>query len=119
MTMSATTTPLPDIRAEITAGQGISLPQAARLLPSYRAGRPGSPCTIWRWITSGIRLPDGSTLWLEGARLAGRWLTSRAALTRFVARQTPDLAAGAPPAQRTPGRRERAAAAAELERVGI
>jgi hypothetical protein len=47
-----------------------------------------------------MRLPDGSTLRLEAARLGGRWLTSRAAVWRFLAAQTPDLSAGEPPTTR-------------------
>jgi hypothetical protein len=51
---------------------------------------------LWRWITEGVRLPDGSRVRLEAARLGGRWLTSEPALRRFLAAQTPELGASPP-----------------------
>jgi hypothetical protein len=50
------------ILSEITAGLGLSLTQAARRLPSSRAGRPVHSSCIWRWITSGVRLPSGEVV---------------------------------------------------------
>jgi hypothetical protein len=111
----------PDVASEVTAGEGLSLPQAARLLPSYRGGKAVNAATIWRWIVQGIVLPDGSCLRLEAVRLSGRWLTSRPALERFLRAQTPELAARPPAPPRTPVRREKAAAraAAALAAAGI
>lgn len=106
--------------AEIAAGLGLSLTQAARRVPSNRGGRPVHSSCVWRWINEGVRLPDGSCVRLEGAKLSGKWLTSGPAIERFLARQTPSAAA-AMPALRTPGQRQRASerAAAKLAEIGI
>jgi hypothetical protein len=98
----------------------LGLAAAARRLPPFRNGRPVSPSTIWRWITEGVKLPDGRTVRLEGARIGARWVTSAEALARFVSAQTPDLNAAGPQPQ-APSRRQRAAerAGRELERLGI
>jgi hypothetical protein len=90
------------------------------LLPRHRKDRPVSPSTLFRWIKDGISLLDGSRLHLEAMLLAGKYLTTHAALIRFIERQTPQQAA--PPEIRTPTQRQRAqrAAAAKLqERYGI
>ncbi|MGE3803821.1 MAG: hypothetical protein AB7K24_04000 [Gemmataceae bacterium] len=77
---------------EIAAGQGLSLREAARLLPSPRKGRASSHQCLLRWILKGLAAPDGQRLHLEAARLGGRgWLTSANALKRFMQAQTPDL----------------------------
>jgi hypothetical protein len=76
---------------EIIAGEGLSLGQAARRLPSARNGRAVSPSTVWRWLLIGVKLPGGRRVHLEGARISGRWLTSGPALARFIAAQTPDV----------------------------
>lgn len=109
------------VLAEIATGLGLSLSQAARRIPSNRGGRPVHSSCLLRWITSGVRLPDGSLIRLEAARLAGRWLTSEPALMRFVAAQTPRAVADAAPTPRTPTQRRRASeqAARELDRIGI
>lgn len=108
------------ILSEIAAGLGLSLAQAARRLPSTRLGKPVSPSCLWRWVHDGITLSDGRCVRLEAARLAGRWLTTEAAIERFLAAQTP--ATDAPPVSvRTPTQRQRASdrAAKELESLGI
>lgn len=69
---------------EILAGEGIGMGAAARLLPSFRGEGRACPSTIWRWISKGHRLPCGEVFHLEAARVAGRWLTSRAAIARFM-----------------------------------
>jgi hypothetical protein len=101
----------------------ISISQAARLIPGYRrTARTAHPSCVFRWMRDGVRLPTGELLRLEGFRLAGRWLTSREALARFVDRQNAGReSASAPPAIRTPTRRQRAAdrAARKLEKLGI
>lgn len=80
-----------DVAAEIAAGGGLALGQAARRFPSYRNSRPVNPSTVWRWLTDGVRLPSGRRLRLEAARIGGRWLTSAAAIERFIRAQTPAL----------------------------
>jgi hypothetical protein len=112
----------PPVEAEVLAGGGLGLLAAARKFPSYRNGRPVSASTIFRWISAGVRLSDGRRIRLEACRVGGRWLTSEAALARFVAAQRPpEPLARETPSMRSP-RQTRAAgarAAAELARRGI
>jgi hypothetical protein len=113
------TTPL---HLEIAAGEGLYLTQAAKRFPPYRRGRPVTLGCVLRWILQGVRLPDGSRVRLEGARLAGRWLTTAGAIARFLAVQSPQLEDAERPAlPRTPGKRRRAIerAGRELDKVGI
>ena len=105
---------------EITAGQGIYLSRAARLMPCYRRSRPVTLSCVLRWITDGVRGPSGKRIHLGAARLSGKWVTTPGAIERFIAAQTPaEYVPG--PAPRTPTQRQRAAAAAEkqLEALGI
>jgi hypothetical protein len=69
------------IMAEVMAGQGIELTDVAKLVP-------GHPSTAWRWITAGAAMPDGTRLKLEAVRCGGRWVTTKAALRRFLAALT-------------------------------
>lgn len=105
---------------EIAAGHGQPLAKLTRLFPSSRLGRPVSLGCILRWVQDGVKLPDGSTVRLEAARCAGRWLSTPAAIGRFLSAQTPrlDQAQSTP---RTPAARTRAAeqASRELEAIGI
>jgi hypothetical protein len=105
---------------EIAAGQGIYLSAACRLLPSYRRGRPVTPSCLVRWVLDGVRGPDGQRVLLEAARVASKWVTTRGAIARFVAAQTPRLDTDPAPAP-TPTARHRAAqqAAKQLEAKGI
>jgi hypothetical protein len=120
-------TTLDDIRAilpvDIRSEQILSLPQAARRFPPFRQGRPVNPSTIWRWISNGVKLPDGRRVKLGAVRLSGRWLTSVEAIERFIAAQTPAPAGDtAPtPTPRTMRQRQRATerAGKELESMGI
>jgi hypothetical protein len=114
----------PRVLQEILAGDALSMAQAARTFPPYRLNKPTSPSTVWRWIAVGVRLPDKSLLKLEAARIGGRWLTSKAALARFIQAQTPQPASPAGRQERRPrtGGQRRAAsekAGRELERLGI
>lgn len=105
---------------DLTTEQLLTLVQAARLFPPARLGRPVSHSTIWRWIRRGVSIEGGSVVRLEVVRLSGRWLTSREAISRFVARQTP-VGAAETPAPRTSGQRRRAAERASdaLEKLGL
>jgi len=99
----------------------IGLLEAARRLPPGRGGRPVSFSCVFRWITEGIRGPDGHRVKLEGVRVGGRWLTSEEALARWAERLTPRLDCDRPLAPRTSARRNKAAekAAQKLDNVGI
>jgi hypothetical protein len=78
---------------------------------------------VWRWAVKGVRLHDGTVIKLETCRLGGRQMTSRAALGRFIAAQTPlaDTDPGPMPAQPSPARRNKMSqrASEELDRLGI
>jgi hypothetical protein len=100
----------------------LSLTTAAKLVPPARSGRRTHISTIIRWITDGARGPNGTRVRLEGVRLGSRWLTSAAALSRFMEALTPRLADPSPvsgPRTLTQRRRESDRAAAELEKLGI
>lgn len=110
-----------ELRAEIEAGQGEGLTRAARRFPPARMCRPVTLSCLVRWITRGVTGPGGQRVKLEAARLAGKWITTPAAIGRFVEAQTPRPDDAPPPAPRTSGVRRRAAdrATRELERLGI
>jgi hypothetical protein len=75
---------------------------------------------LFRWIRRGVKRADGTVVKLEAVRLGSRWITSREALSRFVASLTnPDSPSIDPP--RTPGQRRRASerAAERLAELGI
>jgi hypothetical protein len=107
--------------SELLSENLLSISMAAKLVPPFR-GRVARPSTIFRWLTTGVKLPDGSVLKLQGIRLASRWLTSKEAVARFLSIQNsafnPD-ATPLPPATAT--QRERAAKRAGelLESIGM
>ena len=106
-----------DLRNE----EPITLAAAAKMFPPTRQGRPISLSAIFRWISDGIKGPEGKRIRLDAARIGGRWLTSVAALERFAMAQTPRFGEEITPKIRTLGQRQRAseAAARELEKAGI
>jgi hypothetical protein len=77
--------------ADIVTPPYITIPQAARSLPSGRKGQPTHSATITRWITGGSKGPDGEIIRLKAVRLGGRWLTTRRWLDEFAERLTPDF----------------------------
>jgi hypothetical protein len=92
---------------------------AAKLLTTaLRAGRPVHPGTVCRWISPGLLMPNGRRLRLEGFRAGRKWLTSRAAVLRFLAAQQEIEQEAA--TVRSPGEREKANAAVlrELDELG-
>jgi Protein of unknown function (DUF1580) len=109
------------VASEVAAGEGIYLAAAAKLFPSHREGRAVSGSCVFRWCTDGVKLSDGRRVFLEHVRLAGRILTTRGAIRRFLEAQT-SLAADAASEVRTPTRRRRQhlqAAAALQANYGI
>src|SRR5260370_22879053 len=97
------------VAAEIAAGQGMLLRSAAKLFPSSRRGAPVSLSCVLRWIIRGTPGPNGERVKLEGARLAGKWVTSASALARFIAAHTPHAyGTTGTPAPRTGARLHRA-----------
>jgi Protein of unknown function (DUF1580) len=111
---------------DLTSERLIRLSEAARLIPAARGGKRTHESTILRWILSGAKAPDGSTVRLEGLRVGGKWHTTHEAMQRFAEALTPDLRSHEDHAQRpriprAPSRRQRAAdrAGRELEKLGI
>jgi hypothetical protein len=108
---------------EIQAGEGQRLAVAARILPSNRQDKPVTLSCLLRWVMYGVRLPDGSRLKLEAARIAGKWVTTPAAIKRFVALQTPSLETAPTPTTPKPttAKRTRRAerAGRDLEKLGV
>jgi hypothetical protein len=104
---------------EILAGDALSLAAAAKKLVPHR-GQRVAPSTLWRWHRDGVRTPDGRRVHLELARVGGKWLTSAAALGRFIEAATPATPNPAP-APRTARQRVRAAedAGKQLEALGV
>ena len=100
---------------DISTEQLLTLPQAARVRPHGRLGRPTHPSTVYRWISRGVRGVAG-VVKLEGVRLGGSWYTSREALQRFAEA----LTNGSTETVRGDTPRQRAADAdEELRRLGI
>lgn len=91
----------------------------ARLMGRYRGEKPCHPSTVTRWCLQGVRLPGGATVRLEHVRVAGRVMSTRPALLRFLAVQAASDPAPTPP--RAPAERTRAsdAVARRLEEAGI
>ncbi|MBM3983734.1 MAG: DUF1580 domain-containing protein [Planctomycetes bacterium] len=89
------------VLSEILAGDALGLSAAARLFPAHRGTGRASPSTVWRWIKTGTRTSDGRAVKLEAARLGTRWLTSKAAINRYMAALTPttDTPPTVPPTQ--------------------
>lgn len=102
-----------------------SLTQVAREFPSLRAGKPTHPTAVWRWSKYGIKTPAGQ-IKLETASLAGRVVTSREAVQRFLRRvakakagiQVSNTAPATPTPTAVPARRQ-ADHKARLDRIGI
>ena len=111
--------PAARVAAEIAAGDALTLSQAARERPAHR-GKRAWGSTIWRNVTKGIVRWDGQRIRLEAARIGGRWLTSRAALARFLAALTPVFDEHASALQKQPGGDDRRPATANevLEKMG-
>jgi hypothetical protein len=105
---------------EIAQGHGRYLSQAAKLLPPHRKGRPVTLGCVVRWILDGVRGPGGERVRLEGARVAGKWMTTPQAIARFIANQNVNPA-DRPQLPRTPTARRRASdrAADQLQKIGI
>ena len=100
---------------DISTEQLLTLPQAARVRPHGRLGRPTHPSTVYRWISRGVRGVAG-VVKLEGVRIGGSWYTSREALQRFAEA----LTNGSTETVRGDTPRQRAADAdEELRRLGI
>lgn len=107
MSRPTPTSDSPEVLIEIQNGDGLSLSAAGRLFPAARGNGPGvDASTVFRWARKGSKAADGRLVHLESVRVGGRWLTSRQAVTRFVAAlSTP--ASDSTPLPRSPSARSR------------
>jgi hypothetical protein len=99
----------------------IGLSQAAKVVGTFREGKPTHPGTVGRWALKGVVLPDGRRLKLEGFRLNGRLCTTRQAIIRFIQAQNDTPPADTLPIPRSPAARNRAHAdaAKQLDALGL
>jgi hypothetical protein len=116
-----TDTKLDEIVDRLLSEGLIGMSAAARLYGTFRGGRPTHSCTPTRHHLHGVRLPDGTVVRLEAIRIAGRLMTSRAAIARFFLAQQPSVPPGKSGSARSPATRHRAAelAAKHLAAAGI
>ena len=110
------------ILTEIVEGDHLSFAQAAKRVPAS-GNREGTACpsTVWRWYHVGAKAPDGTVVHLEAAKVGGRWVTSLAALLRFLERLNADTPAPVVPIPaRSESKRRKAvdAATKKLEAAG-
>ena len=108
------------VLTEIQAGDALSISKACEVFPGH-SGQPRLAfTTFYRWITKGVSTPAG-VVKVEAVRCGARWLTSQAAVNRFIVAlteaQTSNTGGTAP---RSPTARNRASdeAERELERMG-
>ena len=92
---------LEQLISEILSGDGLTLSQAAHKLVPHR-GSSVAPSTIWRWYQSGVVTPSGQRVHLELARVGAKWMTSVAAMSRFIAASTPAAPTDHIPSSPTP-----------------
>jgi Protein of unknown function (DUF1580) len=106
--------------SEIADGKGLSLAQAAKRFSSYRGNRPCNPSTVFRWVSNGVVTRNGQRVRLEPARLNGRYLTTAAAIARFISAQTLHTQDDdARVASSTQTRRRASQTAQELDKLGL
>ncbi len=58
------------------------------LLAKTLGHRP-APATIWRWMTLGIKSPNGRRIKLDAKKVGGKLYASPEALARFIQAQNP------------------------------
>ena len=93
--------------AEVLLAEGlIPVGELPAELPRVRSGRPLARAAVWRWVVKGLPGPDGTRCRLEAVRLGRRWMTSRQALARFMARTTRMAGAERPQAAPAPASNE-------------
>lgn len=98
----------------------LSMSAAAKLAVGRGGDKPPALMTLRRWITVGVRGPDGRKVRLEAYRQGWLWVTTAEALDRFFAALTGGVVAGLPRPQTAAQRKARLAKAeAEAEAMGI
>ncbi len=104
---------------DLTNEPALTLSQAAKLVPSYRVGRPTHVSRLVRWIVNGVRADDGRLIKLEAMRLGGQWVTSAAALQRFAEAMTPAQRPLAPLQTAISRRKSAEQASRALDAIGL
>ncbi|MFO0803436.1 MAG: hypothetical protein U0791_09985 [Gemmataceae bacterium] len=85
--MAATSSP-PTVLSEIRQHGGRKLSAVGKLFPASRGNGTTNPATVWRWARVGALTPGGMRVKLEVVKVGMSWLTSDAAVDRFVAALT-------------------------------
>ncbi len=89
-------------------------------LPPARSGRRLHRAAVWRWVTDGLKGPEGGRVRLEALRMGRRWVTSKQAVARFFRRLSgAELGIGGSSAAPVPAARTDPATAATLARFGL
>ena len=96
----------------------IGVAEVARRFPSARGAGRIHPQTVVRWIQRGVKAASGRRVKLEAVRVGYRWMTSEAAVKRFLTSATESETPA--PSLRSPSQRQKVseAAAHELEQFG-
>jgi hypothetical protein len=84
-------------------------------VPGYRDNSHANSSTIIRWVTKGVKAPNGRVIRLEAVRVGAAWKTSLEAVARFSAALTEAALPFPSPSSEplpTPKQRRRAAEAA-------
>jgi hypothetical protein len=62
-----------------------------RQVPKHCPSRPSLP-TVWRWARKGITTSNGNLIKLESLKIGSQLVTSKQAVTRFIAASQTDEA---------------------------
>jgi len=74
----------PQVLSEIRAHGGLKLSAVGKLFPASRGSGVVNPSTVWRWSRVGALTPGGFRVKLEVVKVGMSFLTSAAAVDRFV-----------------------------------
>lgn len=77
-------TDIQQVLSEVLAGDSVALSRVGEAFPGHRKNTHINPATTWRWASKGTKAADGRIVRLEAVRIGNRWLTSTAAVARFV-----------------------------------
>lgn len=117
----AATTPS-TVLSEIRQHGGYRLSQVAKWFPASRGNGHSNPATWWRNAMRGAMTPSGERVRLEVVRIGMSYVTSEAAVQRFVAALTdasmPAAAVPAPTRSETTRRKASQAAGRKLAAMG-
>jgi hypothetical protein len=110
----------PAVVNEVLSGDALTLSAASRIMVGHRGGGHSDPATVFRHITRGCKGSNGQRVYLEACRCGSKWVTSRAALARFIVSLTGSPPPSPPGASLSPSARQRRSekAAAKLKALG-